>query len=324
MNENLSVAEKSSSADHTRQSALDPLQAIEKVWLTGIFDPAQLPDGIERERLVRLLSDIQALHQYVLAIANGDLTASLKIKGRIAGSLKSLQANLRHLTWQTQMIAQGDFTQRVDFMGEFSRAFNAMVQSLEQARSELQQANQELQKQLDENRALQKQLREQAIRDPLTHLFNRRYLMETLERELACALRDTCPVSVIMLDIDHFKQVNDTYGHKAGDVVLVALGELLRTQIRAGDVACRYGGEEFVAVLPGASVDVARERAGEWRARMEKMCVRYEEHELHATLSLGVAAHPQHGSTGEALLRAADQALYAAKTAGRNRVVVWN
>jgi len=174
-----------------------------------------------------------------------------------------------------------------------------------------------------EIQALQKELREQAIRDALTGLFNRRYLEETLERELARARRESTTVSVIMMDIDFFKWFNDTLGHKAGDVMLRALGEMLKTQTRTGDVACRFGGEEFAVVLPGAPLTIAQQRAEQLRAAFEHMRVRYEDMELHATLSAGVAAFPTHGASGDVVLNAADQALYVAKRSGRNRVAVW-
>ncbi len=190
------------------------------------------------------------------------------------------------------------------------------------AETELRRVNERLHAQLAEIQALQAQLREQAIRDALTGLFNRRYLQETLEREVLRAKREATPIGLVMLDIDHFKKLNDTYGHKAGDVMLQTLGELLRTQTRGSDVACRYGGEEFVVVLPGASIEVAQQRAEQWRQSFEAVHVPYDSHDLRATIALGVAAFPKHGATSDEVLRVADAALYLAKAEGRNRVVV--
>ncbi|NTV62096.1 MAG: diguanylate cyclase, partial [Oscillochloris sp.] len=165
-------------------------------------------------------------------------------------------------------------------------------------------------------------LREQAIRDPLTGLFNRRYLEETLLRELHRAMRDRYPVGVIMLDVDHFKRVNDTYGHEAGDTVLRALGTLLLGMVRAGDVVCRYGGEEFVLMLPKAPMAVVVGRAEAVRQAVSDLAIRYHEQELpRLTVSLGASVVlDAHASVAEALA-CADAALYAAKRAGRDRVV---
>ncbi len=168
---------------------------------------------------------------------------------------------------------------------------------------------------------LQKELEEQAIRDSLTGLYNRRFLDETLSRELSRAERDKYSVSVVMLDLDHFKVFNDTYGHDVGDMMLKQLGKLLSSQVRAGDIACRFGGEEFVVVMPKASLSVARQRANDWRTKFESQILIHEGEVLNATLSAGVAVYPMHGLTSEEIIRKADQAMYAAKAAGRNLVI---
>lgn len=189
--------------------------------------------------------------------------------------------------------------------------------------TELHEANERLQSQLAEIEVLQISLREQATRDSLTGLFNRRYLEETLERELSRAAREAASVSLVMVDIDHFKGVNDVFGHDAGDAMLRALSDLLRAQIRQGDIACRYGGDEFVIVLPGAPLQIAYRRAEQWREAFQSLRVEYEDVELHATLSCGIAAFPSHSRTGDELLHVADKALYTAKAEGRNRAIVW-
>ena len=165
-------------------------------------------------------------------------------------------------------------------------------------------------------------LREQAIRDPLTGLLNRRYLEEILVHELRRASRDRYPVGVIMLDVDHFKHVNDTYGHDAGDAVLRALGALLRGMVRAGEIVCRYGGEEFVLILPTAALPAVINRAEIIRREVSQLQIMHRELELPPiTVSLGASVVTDaHASVNEALTRA-DAALYAAKRAGRNRVV---
>ena len=184
----------------------------------------------------------------------------------------------------------------------------------------LRQANRRLGSQLIEIGMLQSQLREQAIRDPLTNLFNRRYLEETLDRELARAGRETYPVCVIMIDIDHFKQVNDTYGHEAGDSVLKALAGMLLQHTRRGDFACRLGGEEFIIVMPNINLDVAMDRAEKLQKSLRAMRVSYGQYNLSATYSMGIAAFPANAGNRDAILRAVDLAMYAAKNAGRDHI----
>ncbi|PYM59643.1 MAG: GGDEF domain-containing protein, partial [Candidatus Rokuibacteriota bacterium] len=173
------------------------------------------------------------------------------------------------------------------------------------------------------NLRLRETLRTQSVRDPLTALFNRRYMEETLEREIRRAERERRPLSVVMLDVDRFKNFNDSFGHEAGDAVLSALGGLLRGVCRAADVACRYGGEEFVLILPAAPLSDARRRADEIRAAIRELHVTHEGRPLGPVrCSMGVSAFPEHGATVVNLLRAADAALYRAKREGRDQVVV--
>jgi diguanylate cyclase len=161
-----------------------------------------------------------------------------------------------------------------------------------------------------------------SIRDPLTGLFNRRYLEETMGRELPRARRMGETVAVILLDLDHFKQLNDTHGHDAGDHVLSRMGELLKQATRGSDIACRFGGEEFALILPGATLEVARKRAEAIRAAYEAMDVEFDGRKIAPlTLSAGVCALPPGVEDWAWGLQQADRALYAAKEAGRNRVL---
>lgn len=193
-----------------------------------------------------------------------------------------------------------------------------------QVEKDLVRANDRLHTQLIEIGLLQNQLREQAIRDPLTNLFNRRYLEETLERELSRAEREVYPLCIVMMDIDHFKDVNDVYGHEAGDVVLRQLADTITARSRHGDFACRYGGEEFVLVMPNISPETATARAKELHQIIEELNIPYGRFNLSITISVGIACYPDHGDTKEELLRAADKALYMAKHAGRNCVAVYS
>ncbi|WP_221090869.1 PAS domain S-box protein [Deinococcus aquaedulcis] len=173
------------------------------------------------------------------------------------------------------------------------------------------------------NLRLRETLRQQSIRDVLTGLFNRRYLEETFERELRRAQRNRQPIGVVMLDVDHFKKFNDLYGHEAGDLLLKSLGEVLQGSVRGEDVVCRYGGEEFALLLPGANAEQASARAEQIRNKVRVMQVISRGQVLGTvTASLGVAAYPVHGEQLMDLIRAADFALYRAKKEGRDRVVL--
>jgi diguanylate cyclase (GGDEF)-like protein/PAS domain S-box-containing protein len=173
------------------------------------------------------------------------------------------------------------------------------------------------------NMRLREALREQSIRDPLTNLYNRRYLDATLAREVMRAVRQEASIAVMMLDIDHFKTFNDTYGHDAGDAMLQAFGTFLGQSTRGGDVACRYGGEEFTVIFPDTPIESARLRAEEIRAGVKSVRGRLDGRELGPiTVSVGLATYPVHATTADGLLAAADAALYEAKQAGRDCVVV--
>jgi diguanylate cyclase (GGDEF)-like protein len=172
------------------------------------------------------------------------------------------------------------------------------------------------------NLKLRSDLRELSIHDPLTGLHNRRYMEEALELELRRAQRKQLSVGLIMLDIDHFKEFNDRFGHGAGDELLRRLGAAMREHLRSGDVACRYGGEEFLLILPEAGLEVTARRAEQLRQHVKQMAVSYQEKPLGPiTISLGVAVYPDHGQEPGELIKSADAALYRAKAEGRDRVL---
>jgi diguanylate cyclase (GGDEF)-like protein len=184
----------------------------------------------------------------------------------------------------------------------------------------LQKANQRLRTQVSQIQHLQDELRDQAIRDPLTGLFNRRHLDDMVPRLIERASRSSKPISVILLDLDHFKEVNDTYGHRAGDAVLETLGNLLLENTRAGDIPCRYGGEEFVLVLPESPLNAAVERTEQLRQAFRNAIIPGLGSNKPPTISAGIAVFPTHGMTQDELFHAADVALYKAKKAGRDCV----
>jgi diguanylate cyclase (GGDEF)-like protein len=173
------------------------------------------------------------------------------------------------------------------------------------------------------NLRLRDSLRQQSIRDPLTNLFNRRYMEESLERELQRAARKGATIGVLMIDVDHFKGFNDSYGHDAGDALLCELGATFKSSIRGEDLACRYGGEEFVVILPDTALDEAVRRAELLRTKAKGLVVHHQDRSLRTvTVSIGAAVFPEHGGDGKTVLLAADRALYVAKSEGRDRVVI--
>ena len=173
------------------------------------------------------------------------------------------------------------------------------------------------------NLMLHETLKFQSVRDPLTGLFNRRYMEESLARELLRAARGHKSVAVLMIDLDQFKQFNDSFGHEAGDLLLRELGSMFRCQTRGGDVACRYGGEEFLIIFTDTTLEAARQRGELLKRGARNLQVQDHGQTLgQVTISIGIAACPDHGETSQEIIRAADKALYLAKAAGRDLVVV--
>jgi diguanylate cyclase (GGDEF)-like protein len=172
------------------------------------------------------------------------------------------------------------------------------------------------------NVRLRERLRIESIRDPLTGLSNRRHLEEAFDREVARSVRSGSPIGVVMADLDHFKRFNDGEGHAAGDAVLREIGALLASSTRAGDLACRWGGEEFLLLFPSSGPDVTLRRADEIRSAVSAASVPFGGRLLGPlSASFGVSSYPRDGSTRETVVAAADAALYRAKAEGRDRVV---
>ena len=268
-----------------------------------LTDRTVLPEPPEELSTVdgysQLFATLMEIRTAIQGFAAGDLGCQITKKGYLPGSIKALQASLHHLTWQTKMIASGDFTQRVDFMGDFSESFNSMVTLLDES---------------------MRKLESMAHTDPLTGSNNRGYFMQLLDTELNRAERYGRPFSVLMLDLDHFKQVNDTRGHAAGDEALRALCHVLRTSgLRQSDYFGRIGGEEFSVVFPETGMQTAAAAAERVREDLEKFAVIHDGQEFFITASIGISEY-RIDDTRETLLNRADQAMYTAKESGRNRI----
>lgn len=277
---------------------------------------------------------IYIIRSGLAAVVKGDLRSPIllgfRTPGGIIGEMAVLEDQPRSATvvalepmllWRMSREAFDDFcSQNPRFSRQLMRMMSARLRNSDAERSQEAEIGRQ-------REAAIRQMREQAVRDSLTGLFNRRYLEETLAREIARARREGSTVGILMLDIDRFKRVNDTYGHPAGDAVLRALGQLLADHVRDEDIPCRYGGEEFVVVLPDVPRAITRKRAEQIRQAFQDLRMTVEgpagPTEISATLSVGGAVYPQDGENGNMVLSRADQALYQAKAAGRNRVILF-
>jgi diguanylate cyclase (GGDEF)-like protein len=283
--------------------------AIFGVWIAGLGYPLWITFILFISTSVNLMAYrgprglLQALAGLGVGMATGSLFAGLHFK-----------PETHWLTTTLSVIGSSIYLLLVSYVA-FTRN-----QTLQRARAQQRLTEQELKQQIMENQQLQALLSEQANRDPLTGLYNRRYLDDSLNREMVRCLRHGDPLSLILIDLDHFKKVNDEYGHSAGDQVINQLAMVLTTLSRASDIACRFGGEEFLVVLPGTGLEAAEARAEECRRMFENTPVTVDGSSLLVTLSAGVACSYCELLPDE-LVRKADQALYRAKAAGRNRVV---
>lgn len=397
--------------DSRLDSAVAALQRLLTDPQAGALPPEELRS---HPGFVALYQELAAIRNHLLRISHGDLSEPIHERGILSGHLKSLQAKLRHLTWQTQMIAAGDFTQRVEFLGEFSTAFNAMAEALARTTAELERSEARYRllaenaadvivtldragrfvyvspsvfrltghtpdqlvghsltevtdlraspqpdtvfelavrcqdgtvrwaemstaalpadsgdgavlicvlRDITERKRLEANLHQMATTDELTGAFNRRFFVQLCERELVEAARRFSPTSLLMMDIDHFKRINDRFGHAAGDEVLRQVVLTGRQILRAEDSFARLGGDEFAVLLPGTTVPQAVRVAERLRLAYEGLTVHSgEERAIRFTVSFGVAQWQPEYTSVEDLLHRADCALYAAKRAGRNCV----
>lgn len=248
------------------------------------------------------------------AIAAGIAVVAILLVAAWYGLGRFVLTPLRVLLDTTRRVQAGDYGARTN-LPRGREELSQLGSALDEMAARLEAKDAELQRVLAE-------LREQAMTDPLTGLYNRRYFSDALSRELAKASRTGSPVSVILMDLDLFKKVNDTWGHAAGDAVLKAIGALIRKGVRGSDIAARHGGEEFAMLMPQTSGAVVVQRAEALRREIESMEVPYEGENLRVSASFGVAEGGAHTVSPADLMKAVDEALYAAKAAGRNQVVL--
>ncbi|MGL6225106.1 MAG: diguanylate cyclase domain-containing protein [Thermoguttaceae bacterium] len=266
-----------------------------------------LPEQLTQEgQVVELYNDLVHLRARLLEFSRGDFSGEVQIRGIIASSLKSLQANLKHLTWQVQQVASGDFSQRVEFMGDFSQAFNKMVVQLEESTNTLSF---------------------RATHDKLTGLPNRYLLEDRLEMHLAQARRNHTSFILVALDLDGFKPVNDTYGHAAGDVLLIEFGKKIRSCLRDTDTISRLGGDEFVFIYDcqRGNEPIAAKTVMErlYKAFREPVALSDSiKHTIHS--SAGLSVYPLDTNNIKQLFENADAALYESKKRGKNRYTIWS
>ncbi len=298
-----------------RESSPDARAAAVVRYLARIvgdpLPPSAPPSRLEGiEGLEDLALTLAAMRSFADRLAAGDLSGELPARGYFPGTLKMLQANLRHLAWQTSRIAAGDLTQHVDFMGDFSQAFNAMVERLKDSLAAL--------------RLSERKYRKLAITDNLTGLYNPRYFFTIAGREFRRALRHRRPLAVIMLDVDDFKAINDRHGHAVGDMALREIAQVLGNPLRGTDLLARYGGEEFIVLLPDTGCQAAVAVAEKLRENVEGCLIggRLKITASFGTCGIETFAGERLSAAGimEVMVKRADQALYRSKNAGKNQV----
>lgn len=302
--------------------------------------PPDLPAELADDPLMQHLhAQMLRIRDILSAFATGDMSPDIDVRGFLAGRLKSLQANLRNLTWQVQQVEQEDYSQRVEFMGEFSVAFNNMVIKLDSTvtalrknEEELTRLNKSLQAEINLRNSAMQALQESETRfkylaghDPLTGVLNRRAFMDQSMKALLASYAASKPCGFILLDVDSFKKFNDTYGHTAGDSALQHVVHTAQSVLRTSDLMGRHGGEEFVFCLGDTNLQQAEATAERIRHALETTPLELGKESVTLTASLGATiAQPEFEPNDELLnfvLNTADKNMYTAKNAGKNRVV---
>lgn len=325
----------------TPEVTADAVASHVKALLFNPRAPELAPDLAE-------VPDVPEIHEYLMEMrrqltgySKGDFSREITLRGMLAGTVKSLQANMQHLLWQMQQVEKGDFSQRVDFMGEFSLVFNKMVKQLDDALTSLRIKEEELVRMAADLKlevekrgaalaVLQKSeenLKYLAEHDPLTGLLNRRSFFARAEMELArSSILDT-PGCIALMDVDRFKDFNDSYGHLNGDAALRHIAEIGSHALREGDIMGRYGGEEFVYFFSKAGPEQAFNAAERIRKLIAETPVTLlEGSKVNISASFGVVSIPPSFMSAkdinlmETAIFLADVGLYRAKSEGRNQV----
>jgi diguanylate cyclase (GGDEF)-like protein len=268
-----------------------------------VFDstPPYIPDSVaEISEVQKLAETLKEIRSSLTMAKNGDFSFLVKSKGYMAGSLKALQSNLNHIAFLARQVADGDFSQRMEFIGEFSSAFNSMTEQLDSLYKELN-----IQRDKYAHRALH---------DPLTGLKNRAYFDEQIINEIARAKRGSSLLAVVVVDVDKFKIVNDTMGHQAGDELLVEIANRLLRSTREIDTVARIGGDEFGMLWPNYAGN--KQHFIKIRDRVISNINAYFEldgSEYKISVSMGISVYPHDGEDPQSLYKAADRAMYRAK-----------
>ena len=311
--------------------------------LLDASSPPVIPEELAgNEGFFALHNRFMELRHIISDFAKGNLSHTINMRGFVAGGLKGLQSNLRHLTWQAQQVEQGDFNQEVYFLGDFSIAFNSMVAQLDRTMKELKQ-NEEaltvltdsLQKEIDLRTAAANALKKSEARfkylaehDALTNTLNRRSFHAMILSELNNAHKSEATCCIALLDVDHFKTFNDTYGHTEGDAALQHIVAVAQGHLRQTDMLGRYGGEEFIFFFGKADLEQGMAVANRIRLAIEGSQVKLSNGTLvPISASIGVAVIKPEWYDTENIdqhlqfhIANADDALYKAKQVGRNTV----
>ena len=301
------------SPDGGTELAAKAVDYLLRVFASPRLKDENLPDELRAiDNMEQLSALAWAIRKLAQALGKGDLEYFSPEKGMVIGGLKELQSNLKHLTWQAKQIAGGDYSHKVDFIGDFSESFNLMTEQLASRITNLVHTRDEY--------------KDKSFRDPLTGVYNRMAFMHYAEKALL-HLEAGVRSSLIMADVDKFKNVNDRYGHLCGDVVLKAFAACLLEGIRPGDLCCRYGGEEFMILLPHTPFAASLVIAERLRSKVEKRDIFFNDLHISITASFGVSEIEGKGADTvfadliTSAISQADGKLYKAKESGRNRVI---